>query len=112
MRSKHRVATLVAACTAFVVLCTVPLVAQDYTISGNTPGFIKKAVDMGPADPSQQINVTFWLNLQNEQQLQNLVKSQHTKGTAQYHKWITQDAFNSQFSPTTQNVKSLSNYLS
>ncbi len=86
--------------------------AQTYTIHGNTPGFIQKATDLGAADPSAVISVTAWLKLHNERKLDQLVASQKQKGSANYQKWITQDQFNSSFSPTAQEVKAVQNFLS
>jgi subtilase family serine protease len=85
---------------------------QNSSIANNTPGFIKKAVDLGPTDPSAVISVTVWLQLHNEQQLQQLVQQQYQKGSPNFHKWITQDQFNSTFGPTSQEVNSLINFLS
>jgi len=81
------------------------------TIPNNTPGFIAKATDLGAVDPQSQIAVNVWLKLQNQQQLDKLSDSQKQKGNANYHKWITQDQFNSSYGPTAQQVKSVSNSL-
>ena len=85
--------------------------SPGYTIPGNVPGFVKQAKDLGPVDPAQQIPVTVWLKLRNEQQLTELLSSQRQKGNAGYHRWITQDSFNSQFSPTAQDVKAVQAFL-
>jgi subtilase family serine protease len=81
------------------------------TISGNTRGFTQKATDLGSADPTTVISVTVWLNLHNEQQLDRLVQQQYQKGSASFHKWITQNSFNASFSPTNQEVKSVEDFL-
>jgi subtilase family serine protease len=81
------------------------------TISGNTPGFVAKATDLGSVDPNTVISVTVWLKLHNENQLDNLVAQQHQRGSKQYHKWISQDQFNTSFGPTSQELKSVQNYL-
>jgi subtilase family serine protease len=86
--------------------------AQTYTIHGNTPGFIQKSQDLGAVDPSSVISVTAWLKLHNEGKLDKLVASQKQKGSPNYQKWITQDQFNSSFSPTAQEVKAVQNFLS
>jgi subtilase family serine protease len=80
-------------------------------ISGNTPGFVAKATDLGSVDPNTVISVTVWLKLHNENQLDNLVAQQHQRGSKQYHKWISQDQFNTSFGPTSQELKSVQNYL-
>ena len=99
---------LLTALSAFLPLAS----AQTYTIHGNTPGFIQKATDLGAVDPSSVISVTAWLKLRNEGKLDKLVESQRQKGSTNYQKWITQDQFNSSFSPTAQEVKAVQNFLS
>ena len=85
--------------------------SANYGLTGNTPGFIKKATDLGSADPTTVISVTVWLALHNEAQLDQLVRQQNEKGSPNFHKWITQDSFNAAFSPRAQEVKSVQNFL-
>lgn len=110
-----------AACMAFAIAALTALVivnsdaaqaaASSYAISGNTPGFVKKAADLGPADPTGIVAVTVWLGLHNQQQLDQLVLNQNQKNSPNYHKWISQSSFNTAFSPTSQEVKSVANFL-
>src|SRR5258708_25025952 len=76
--------------------------AQSYKIPGNTPGFIKKAKDLGAVDPSTVISLTAWLKLHNENQLDKLAQQLNQKGSPNFHKWLTQAQFNASFSPTAQ----------
>ena len=85
--------------------------APSYTLSNNIPGFIKHATDTGPVDPATQINVTLWLKLHNQTQLDQLVSDQRSKGNAKFQKWITQTDFDTQFGPTAQEVKSVQNFV-
>jgi subtilase family serine protease len=84
---------------------------KGWRIANNTPGFVKMATDLGPVDPTTTIEVTVWLQLHHQNQLDQLLKSQNQQGSANYHKWITQDEFNASFSPTTQELDSVANYL-
>jgi subtilase family serine protease len=86
--------------------------SSDYTIASNTPGFVKKAQDLGAADPAQVIDVQVWLQLHNQAHLDKLVESQRTRGSSQYHKWIDQATVGATYAPTDQEVKSVSNFLS
>jgi subtilase family serine protease len=86
--------------------------AQSTTIAKNTPGFIKKATDLGAIDPNTVISVTAWLKLHNEDKLDALVQGQYKKGSSSYRKWITQDQFNASYGPTAQQVNSVQNFLS
>jgi subtilase family serine protease len=85
--------------------------SNGYTISNNTPGFIKNAKDTGAVDPTQQIAVTVWLHLHNGTKLDQLVHDQNTKGSSSYHQWLTQDQFNATYAPTSQEVNSVENFL-
>src|SRR5260370_25427453 len=67
--------------------------SSAYTISGNTPGFIKQATDLGSADPTTVISVTVWLNLHNEKQLDRLVEQQFHKSPPSLRKLITKESF-------------------
>ncbi len=98
--------TLFFSITLSAVLC-----AHAGTVASNTPGFIKKAADLGPLDPNSVINVTVWLQLHNEGKLDTLVKEQKQKGSANYHKWITQDQFNATFAPTAKELDSAQKFL-
>ena len=93
-----------------MALCVV-LHAQAAPVANNTPGFIKRATDMGPLDPNSVINVTVWLQLHNEGKLDTLIKEQKQKGSANYKKWITQDQFNASFGPTAKEVDLVQKFL-
>ena len=98
--------TLFLSITLSAVLC-----AHAGTVAGNTPGFIKKAADLGPVDPNSVIHVTVWLQLHNEGTLDTLVKKQKQKGSANYRQWITQDQFNATFGPTAKEVGLVQKFL-
>ncbi|HEX7915031.1 protease pro-enzyme activation domain-containing protein, partial [Rudaea sp.] len=95
-------------------LCTVGAFAaqggQD-AIANNTPGFINKATNQGPLDPTSILQVNVWLKLHNQAQLDALVEGQKQKNSASYQHWITQDQFNATYAPTAQEVKAISNLL-
>ncbi len=117
---------LVSGAAAVVVIAVVVLAASNiahagspnanpasngYTISNNTPGFIKHATDKGAVDPTEQIAITVWLSLHNEAQLDQKVHDLYTKGSSSYHHWLTQSQFDASYSPTSQEVNSLENFL-
>ena len=97
--------------TVVLGLLTTAATAQNYVIRGNTPGFIQKAKDLGPVNPTTVTTVTAWLNLHNEDKLDRLLKAQNQQGSGNYQKWITQVQFNSTFGPTAQEVKAVQNFL-
>ena len=80
-------------------------------ISGNTPGWVSKAQNLGAADATQTIDLTVWLKLHNEGQLQKQLHDLYAPGNSNYHQWLSQSQFNASYSPTAQEVKSVSNFL-
>ena len=95
----------------FSVALSTVVHSQSTTITKNTPGFIKKATDVGAVDPNTVITVTAWLNLHNQTQLDALVQGQYKKGSSTYHKWITQSQFNSSYGATSQEIDTVKNFL-
>src|SRR5438552_16490004 len=95
----------------FSITLSAAIHAHAGTVTGNTPGFISKAADLGPLDPNSVINVTVWLQLHNEGKLDGLVKEQRQKGSANYKKWITQDQFNASFAPTAKELEAVQKFL-
>lgn len=85
--------------------------AYGYVIKNNTPGFLSKATDQGPADPTTVISVTAWLKLQNENQLDQQVQQLYNSKSPNFHKWLNQSQFNASFSPTAQHVNAVQNFL-
>jgi subtilase family serine protease len=84
---------------------------SSFTIGGNTPGWVSKAQNLGAADATQTIDLTVWLKLHNEGQLQKQLHDLYTPGSSSYHQWLSQNTFNVNYSPTAQEVKSVSNFL-
>ncbi len=123
MLSKKRLLTLGLSSLAIVALAAAAFFASygfaragspngnGYTISNNTPGFIKKASHQGAVDPSTVITVTVWLKLHHQDQLDQLVQQQYQKGSGKYHQWLTQDQFNASFAPTSQEVNAVTHFL-
>src|SRR6266700_2446979 len=111
-RSRSARYAVIALAMVGVVSGLFPLAnAQSYLVAKNTPGFIRKAVDLGPTDPSSVISISVWLKMPNESKLDNSIRQQYQKGSPTYHKWITQHQFNATFGPTAQEVKSVQNFL-
>lgn len=80
-------------------------------ISGNTPGWVSKAQNLGATDASQTIDLTVWLKLHNEGQLQKQLHDLYTPKSGSYHQWLSQSQFNASYSPTAQEVNAVSNFL-
>ena len=87
-------------------------VVSAQSLSNNTPGFVKKAKDLGEADLGTMMTATVWLKLHDENLLDRLTRDQYNKKSPGFQKWISQSEFNANFSPTAQEVKAVSNFLS
>lgn len=85
--------------------------AQSSVVPKNTPGFVKKATDLGPANPATVITATVWLKLHNQSRLDRLVQQQYQKGSPNYQKWVDQSMINANFSPSAQAVNAVQNFL-
>jgi subtilase family serine protease len=84
---------------------------SDVTITGNTPGWLSAAKDLGPTDPSASVGLTVWLRLQNENQLTSAVAAVNTKGNPNYHKFLTPGQVNQTYEPTNGTVNGVTNWL-
>ena len=100
--SKHLLAASVAA--SFVCAA----VAAPYPHGKMT------AYDVGPASwfaENSQITVTVVLNLRNRNQLEQLVEALYTRGSPNYHKFLTQPQFAAQFGPTAATVAAVTKHF-
>jgi subtilase family serine protease len=80
-------------------------------IPGNTPAWLASAANLGPVDSDQQMHLTVWLTLHNENKLHQQLRDLYTEGSGSYHRWLSQEQFDAAYSPTAQQVKSVANYL-
>jgi subtilase family serine protease len=103
--------SICAALVFSLVIFPLAVSAQNSVLAKNTPGFVKKATDLGPANPSTVITATVWLKLRNQNQLDKLVQQQYQKGSSNYQKWADQKTIDANFSPSAQSVKSVQNFL-
>jgi len=96
---------------AFLLALLVAQVSYAGKIANNTPGFVKKAADLGAVDPTTIIDVTAWLEIHNKASLDALVKAQNTPGSGKYHAWLTQAQFDATYSPKANEVRAVENFL-
>jgi subtilase family serine protease len=84
---------------------------SNVTVTGNTPGWLGSAKDLGPADANATIGLTVWLKLQHEDQLDSAARSVATKGNANYHKYLTPGQVQATYSPSNGTVNGVTNWL-
>ncbi len=95
---------------AIATVATLPAQTASTTLANNTPGFTKVASDLGPADPSQSINVTLALASKNPAGLNQFVNDVRTPGTGSYHQFLTPAEFLQQFGATTKNLNAIKTF--
>lgn len=105
-----------AAWQAFVLVLMAAAVfpasaAAGQLIPNNTPGFVKSAPNLGPANPAEVIDVSIWLNLHNRSGLDSLAAQLYNPTSPNYQKFLQNADFVAQFAPTAQEVKTVSAFL-
>jgi len=86
--------------------------ATGQFIENNTPPFVRTAPKMGPADPSQTIEVTLWLNIHNRQQLDSLAQDLYDPSSLHYRDWLSFSQIAADYGPTAEEAKTVKEFLS
>jgi subtilase family serine protease len=66
----------------------------------------------GPAALDQQVEFNVFLPLRHKDELDQLLRDQHTRGSENYHKWLTPAQFRSRFGADPEDMKAASEILS
>ena len=80
---------------------------QRTTLHGSASPLLTSAADLGNLAENRTLNrIVLVLKPSDSQQkeLQSLIEAQQTKGSQQYHKWLTAAEFNSRFAPSSADV--------
>ena len=80
-------------------------------ITNNTPKFGANALDLGQVNPATMVDVTVWLKVHNQSQLDSLAESLYDPASPNYRHWLTNNQFLTQFAPTATEVKTLQSFL-
>jgi subtilase family serine protease len=86
--------------------------ATGQFIANNTPPFVRTAPKIGPADPSQTIEITVWLNVHNRQQLDSLAQDLYDPSSPLYRAWLTLSQIAAIYGPTAQEANAVKEFLS
>jgi len=82
---------------AFLTLMGSAFAASGRTLPNNTPGLVATAQNLGPESPSTVINLTLWMQARNQAALDELTQQIYTKGSPNYHAFLTLEQFKAQF---------------
>ncbi len=80
-------------------------------LHGHVPQAVAKSVDQGKLTSPLSLNITVALQPQNEAQLAKDLSGIYTKGSAQYHQFLTPSEFRARYAPTTAQVDQVRAYL-
>jgi len=126
------IASLVAASAAVSLLAPVQLHAQTtpslvtnrltqpidessrITLKGMVHPLANARNDRGAAPdsmPLDRIQIVLKRSTDQEAALEQLIRDQHTPGSANYHKWLTPEQFGQQFGPSDQDIATLESWL-
>lgn len=80
-------------------------------LANNVPPWAAAAQQAGQPSSSSQIVISMYLQPNNQAALQQLIHDIYTPGNAQYHHYLTPAQFHAQFSPTSDQVSQVTNFL-
>src|SRR5271165_3056418 len=80
-------------------------------LQNSTPGIVQSGRNRGPENPSAVIEITVRLQQHNLAAREELFKQLHTKGSPQYHKWLTPKEYAERFAPTAQEAAVVQDFL-
>jgi len=86
--------------------------ASGQLIANNTPRFIARAKNLGPANPAGTMDVAIWLNLHNRGAMDTLASELYDRASSHYHDWLKPADIVSRFAPTAQEVRTIAEFLS
>jgi len=86
--------------------------ATGQFIANNTPPFVRTAPKIGPADSSQTIEVTLWLNVHNRQQLDSVAEDLYDPNSLHYRDWLSFSQIAADYGPTAEEAKTVKEFLS
>lgn len=81
-------------------------------IPNNTPRFIASAKTVGPANPSETIDVGIWLNPHNRGEMDTLAEELYDPMSSNYHNWLKHADIVARFAPTAQEAQTVGEFLS
>lgn len=88
-----------------LALASSALAAAGRSLPSSTPSIVNSARNLGPENSSTVINMTFWMQVRNQAALDQLTRDIYTKGSPNYHKFLTLEQYKSQFAVGDREVQ-------
>jgi len=86
--------------------------AQSTLIANNTPSFVTGAKSLGPANPSEIIDVSIWLNLHDRTVMDSLAAELYDPTSSNYRHWLQLADIVAKFAPAAQEARTVGEFLS
>src|ERR1700761_9787852 len=84
--------------------------ARHY-LAGSTPKWLSKAKTVGTTSSSEQVGFGVLLNMRNEAGAEATLQSISDPSSADYGKWLSNQAFDEQYAPAKSSVTAVQNWL-
>jgi subtilase family serine protease len=85
---------------------------QARTIANNTPAATREAQDLGPANASETISVTLWLQApDSEAAAEQLVRELYDPNSPRFHRWLSEPEANALLAPSAAQAELIRKYL-
>jgi kumamolisin len=104
MQTNRLAKTLFAAVSAVAIIALAPLKTAGALETKNVSPWVAKAERVGTASEDATVRIVFYLGLKNQDSLRDLVKAMYTRGNPRYQKYLSPEAFRSQFGQDAKDV--------
>jgi subtilase family serine protease len=121
LQSNHAVPIHRISVKSFALLCVSILIllfccksshaAAGQTVQGNVPHFASSATVLGREDSDKVIEISVWLQIHNQADLDALAKDLYNPNSPSYRHWLTPEELASRFAPTLAEAKTVQSYL-
>ncbi len=105
-------AVSLAAAISILAITHVGYSASGQFINNNTPVFVRTAPEIGPADSSQTIEITVWLNVHNRKQLDSVAEELYDPTSPHYRAWLSFSQITANYGPTVEEANTVKEFLS
>lgn len=110
-RQTWRVGAFAVVAILLVLITAGSSFAAVTVLQNTTPGIVKSAKNLGPEDPSKVLEITVRLQHRNLAARDALLQQLYTKGSTQYHKFLTPQEYAEQFGPTARDTAVVRDFL-
>ncbi|MBV9503227.1 MAG: S8/S53 family peptidase [Acidobacteriaceae bacterium] len=87
---------------------------RSFALAGNTHPMVQIAHDLGPVDPSlpmPRITIHLAMTTAQKADLDRLLQAQQTRGSREYHKWLTPEQYASRFGVSESDIQKITLWL-